>query len=42
LKREYLLRGMIRCRYGNAMVGDTSRGEYSYYVCGTLPALFGY
>jgi site-specific DNA recombinase len=41
-RREYLLRGMIRCRYGNAMVGDTSRGEYSYYVCGTLPALFGY
>ncbi len=34
-KHEYLLRGFIRCGCGSAMVGDTVRGPYSYYVCVT-------
>lgn len=32
-RHDYLLRGMIRCGCGKAMVGDTVRGPYSYYCC---------
>ena len=32
-KREYLLKGRVRCGCGGAMVGTTIRRNYTYYCC---------
>ena len=36
-KRQYLLRGMIRCGCGAAMIGQVVNGKYWYYVCTANP-----